>query len=164
MLTCVVWPCLHSLQISRVKLLGHIVSLCLTFKEMAKLSKVQSYIPTSSAQVFQFTYILTKTQHCLLSKILLESSWFITCINFFCTAAWLSYTYIYFLLWLVRGSWVCFPVLYSRTLFIHAVYNSLPLLISNSHSFPPYALSAVAAISLFFIWVCFIYMLICILF
>lgn len=59
-----VWACLHSLRISRVKLLGHIVSLCLTFKEtfkeMAKLSKVQSYIPTSSAQVFQFTYILTK--------------------------------------------------------------------------------------------------------
>ena len=69
MLTCVVWAFLHSLQISRVELLGHIVSLCLTFKEMAKLSKVQSYIPTCSVQVFQFTYILTKTQHCLFQKL-----------------------------------------------------------------------------------------------
>lgn len=54
MLACVVWACLHSLQISRVELLGHIVSLCLTFKEMAKLSKVQSYIPSTSIPIYPY--------------------------------------------------------------------------------------------------------------
>ena len=65
------------------------------------------------------------------------------CVNFFCTAKWLSYTYIYslsysFPLWFVTGYWLSFPVLYSRTLlFMHPLCNSLPLLIPNSHSFPP---------------------------
>ena len=65
------------------------------------------------------------------------------------------YTYIYsfsysFLLWFVTGYWIQFSVLYSRTLlFIHSIYNSLPLLIPNSHSFPPLPTSPLATTSLF---------------
>ena len=43
-----------------------------------------------------------------------------------------------------------FPVLYSRTLlFIHPIYNSLPLLIPDSQSFPPTPSSPLATTSLF---------------
>ena len=45
------------------------------------------------------------------------------------------YTYIHFFLplWLIKGYWIYFPVLYSRILlWIHSVYNSLHLLLPNS--------------------------------
>ena len=38
---------------------------------------------------------------------------------------------------LIPGEWVCFPMLYSRLLFVHSVYNSLNLLTPNSCSIPP---------------------------
>ena len=53
------------------------------------------------------------------------------------------YIYIYsfsysFPLWFITGYWIWFPVLYSGTLlFIHALYNSLHLLIPNSQFIPP---------------------------
>ena len=71
-----------------------------------------------------------------------------SCVNFYCTTKWLSYTYICvyactfisysFPLWFITGYWIYFPVLYSRTsLFIHSLYsNSLHLLIPNSQSIP----------------------------
>ena len=40
-------------------------------------------------------------------------------------------------------------MLYSRTLFIHPIYNSLHLLIPNSQSFPPPPASPLATTSLF---------------
>ena len=63
-----------------------------------------------------------------------------SCVNFCCTAKWLSYTYTYcflysFLLWLIPGYWIKFPVLCSRTLlFIHSVCidNGLHLLNPSS--------------------------------
>ena len=45
-----------------------------------------------------------------------------------------------FPLWFITGYWIQFALLSSRTLFIHSMYNSLHLLIPNSHSitlFPP---------------------------
>ena len=78
-----------------------------------------------------------------------------TYIFFFIEANWLSYTHIYnfflysFLLWFIPGDWIQFPVLYSRTLlFIHPIYTSLHLLIPDSHSVPPPALSPLATTSL----------------
>ena len=71
------------------------------------------------------------------------------CVNFCCTAKWLSYThththtYIYnfsqsFPLWFVSEYWIEFSVLYSRTLlFAQSIYNSLHLLILVSQSVPP---------------------------
>ena len=41
-----------------------------------------------------------------------------------------------FLLWFIMGYWIQFPVLYSRGLFIHPIYNSLHLLIPNSQTQP----------------------------
>jgi len=41
-----------------------------------------------------------------------------------------------FLLWFITGYWIQFPVLYSRGLFIHPIYNSLHLLIPNSQAQP----------------------------
>ena len=59
---------------------------------------------------------------------------------FFCTK-WLNYIYIYFffkysfLLWLIAGYWIWFPVLYTRTLlFIQSLHNSFHLLTPNSYS------------------------------
>ena len=52
-----------------------------------------------------------------------------------CVYIYFSYS---FPLWFITGYWIQFPVLYSRTLlFIHSVYNSLHLLMSNSQSIPP---------------------------
>ena len=64
------------------------------------------------------------------------------CVNFHCTAKWLSYTYIFFFIyfpfWFVIGYWLELLVLYSRTLlFIHPRYSSLHLLIPSSQPFPP---------------------------
>ena len=42
-----------------------------------------------------------------------------------------------FPLWLITGYWIQSPVLGTRTLFIHPVYNRLHLLISNPYSIPP---------------------------
>ena len=60
--------------------------------------------------------------------------------NFCCTTKRLSYTcilfFIFFPFWLITGDSGQFPVLYSRTPFIHPVYNSWHLLIPNSQSFP----------------------------
>ena len=42
-----------------------------------------------------------------------------------------------FLLWFITGCWIEFPVRYSRTLFIHSIYNILQLLIPNSQCIPP---------------------------
>ena len=69
------------------------------------------------------------------------------CINFGCTAKWLSYAQTFFLiffpLWFITGYWLHFPVLYGRTLlFICSIYTSLHLLNPNSHSIPPPALQA----------------------
>ena len=54
------------------------------------------------------------------------------CVNFCCTAKWLSYTYIHILflysfpLRLIPGCWILFPMLFSRTLlFIHPICNTL---------------------------------------
>ena len=55
------------------------------------------------------------------------------CINFCCTVKWQLYIYIHsflysFPLWFITGYWIQFRMLYSRTLlFIHSIYNSLPL-------------------------------------
>ena len=64
------------------------------------------------------------------------------CANFCCTAKWFSYMYIYILfsysfpLWFIAGYWIWFPVLYSKPCcFIHSVYNSLYLLILQTHCF-----------------------------
>ena len=65
------------------------------------------------------------------------------CVNFCYTVKWLSFICIYlflfsFLIWFSTGYWIEFSVFYSRILlFIHHIYNSLPLLIPNSQSFPP---------------------------
>ena len=63
---------------------------------------------------------------------------------FFIVWATRVYIYIYthilfsysFLLWFITGYWILFPVLHSRTLFIHSIYNNLCLLIPNSQSIP----------------------------
>ena len=60
------------------------------------------------------------------------------CVNFCCMAMWISYVcvcvYIYththsfsyaFPLRFIPGYWIQFPVLYSRTLFIHPIYNRM---------------------------------------
>ena len=39
-------------------------------------------------------------------------------------------------LWFITGYLIQFPVLHSRTLFIHPTYNSLHLLIPNSQPIP----------------------------
>ena len=60
------------------------------------------------------------------------------CVNFCCTAKWLSYTYMCsfsypFLLRLITEYWIQFPVVYSRTLlFIYSIYNSLHLIIPKA--------------------------------
>ena len=65
------------------------------------------------------------------------------------------YVYIYIFLFVFfsiivhLGYWMYFHVLYSRTLFIHPVYNSLHLLIPNSQSIPPSPLPVLATTSLF---------------
>ena len=54
------------------------------------------------------------------------------------------YVYIYisflkysFPLWFITGYWLCFPVLYNRTVScIYSIYSSLQLLIPTSHSIP----------------------------
>ena len=76
------------------------------------------------------------------------------CANYCCTAKWFIYIHTHththtlysFPLWfIITGYWKEFPVLYSRTmLFIHSVYKSLHLLISNSHSTPSRVLSPCA--------------------
>ena len=94
------------------------------------------------------------------------------CVNFCCTAKWLSYTHIpsfsySFPLWFIIGYWIEFPVLYSRTLlFIHPIHTSLHLLIPNSHSIPSPPTSPLATTSLFFMSVCFcfVYRITCIIF
>ena len=74
--------------------------------------------------------------------------------NFFCTAKWFIYTYmdtfflILFSIMIYQGYWVYFPVLYIKTLFIHAVYNSLHLLTPTSHSISPPSPSPLATTSL----------------
>ena len=88
----------------------------------------------------------------LLKKFnVLKHSWLQCYINFY---LWQSdsvlyiciYVYIYmyvssfsysFPLWFITGYWVYFPVLYSRTLFICSLRNSLHLLIPDSQSIPP---------------------------
>ena len=65
------------------------------------------------------------------------------CVNFCCTAKWFSYTYIYYFSYLfhycllknIECSSPCHTV--RTSLFIHPIYNSLPLLIPNSQSIPP---------------------------
>ena len=43
-------------------------------------------------------------------------------------------------LWFITGCWTQFPVLYSRTLFIHSIYNSLQLIPSSRSVSSPLAL------------------------
>ena len=79
------------------------------------------------------------------------------CVSFWCTAKWLSYTYIYifsysFPWWLITQYWIESPVLYSRTLlFIHPVWNSLHLLIPTSQSMPHPALATIGLVCFCFI-------------
>ena len=55
------------------------------------------------------------------------------------------YTFSYF-----TGYWIKSPVLYSRTLlFLHPIYNKLPLLILNSQSFSSLPLSPLVTANLF---------------
>ena len=68
------------------------------------------------------------------------------CVNFCYKAKWFinthMHTHVYhflysFLLWLITGYWIQFPVLYCRTLlFIHFIHNSLHLIIPNSKQIP----------------------------
>ena len=64
------------------------------------------------------------------------------CANLCCTAKWLSLTHIYILLkysfplWFIPEYWIYFPVLCSRTLFIHSKCYSLYLPTPNSQSIP----------------------------
>ena len=79
----------------------------------------------------------------ILKNFLLTYSWFtVLCSLLLYSKVIQLYMHIYcypysFSLWLITGYWILFPVLYSRTLFIHPIYNSLHLLIPNSLSFPP---------------------------
>ena len=65
------------------------------------------------------------------------------CIWFWCTAEWLSHTYIYsfsysFPLWFITGYRIWSPVLYSRTLLLfHSMYSRLHMPTPNSQSIPP---------------------------
>ena len=73
------------------------------------------------------------------------------CVNYCCTAKWLSYTYIYILFHILFHYDLSEDIEYiSKTLlFIHPIYNILPLLIPNSHSFPPLDPFPLATTSLF---------------
>ena len=75
-------------------------------------------------------------------------------VNLCCTSKWFSITYIHsslysFPLWFITGYWIQFPVLYRWTLFIHAICNTLHLLIPNSQSIPSYIPPPLATTSLF---------------
>ena len=59
------------------------------------------------------------------------------------------FLFVFFSIIVHLGYWMYFHVLYSRTLFIHPVYNSLHLLIPNSQSIPPSPLPVLATTSLF---------------
>ena len=81
-----------------------------------------------------------------LSFLLLSFYWHIVdlqhCVHFCCIEERLSYTHIYafFNILFYYGlsqDLIQYPVLYSRTLFIHSICNSLHLLIPNSQSFLP---------------------------
>ena len=95
------------------------------------------YFPTQGSNSSLFCLLHWQTGSLSLvapGKPLFKYSWYTTSVNFCCIAKWLSYTYTYtfsysFPLWFVTGYWIWFPVLYSKTLFIHPVYNSLYLLI-----------------------------------
>ena len=52
--------------------------------------------------------------------------------------SWVHFFFFFysFPLWFITGYWIQFPMLYSRALFIHPIYNSLPLLIPNSQTQP----------------------------
>ena len=106
--------------------------------------------------------------------ILLKYSWFTLLCSFLLTAKWLSVTHTHthtysfshsLLLQSATGHWLQLSVLYSRSLlFIHPMYNSLPLLIPNPQSFPP--LIPCQQVCFLYLWVCFciIDMLTCIVF
>lgn len=78
------------------------------------------------------------------------------CVSFYCTAEWFSYAYIYthsfsysFPLWFISGYWIQFPVLYSRTLFIHPVCKSL-----RGPSIPPPLSARLAVVTRLFLRLC----------
>ena len=60
----------------------------------------------------------------------------------------LSYVFYSFPSWLITGYWVYFPVLYSRSLFIHSICNGLYLLTPKSQSIPLPHLSPLETTSL----------------
>lgn len=88
------------LLISRVKLLGHIVSLCLTFK--VKLLKKWPNCPKYNLYSYQQCTSVPIYLHPHQTSIVFFQKFYWSlvdlqcCIRFSCTAKWISYTHFYF--------------------------------------------------------------------
>ena len=90
-----------------------------------------------------------------LKLILIKWSW-CTVFNLCCIAKWFSYTYIYTFLIFFFHYGLSQYIEYSRTLFIHSIYTSLHLLISNSHFTPSPTSPGQPQVCPIWLWVCFV--------